>query len=73
MREYTYSEARSNLASILEEAASSAPVMVTRPGHQNVVIISQAEFERLKEARHDADFEAIWSTHGDSIRALTDR
>jgi len=73
MREYNYSEARNNLASVLEEAINGEPVTVTRRGQQNAVIISQAEFERLKEARYDADFEAIWSTHGDSIRVLTDR
>ncbi|UJD96450.1 type II toxin-antitoxin system Phd/YefM family antitoxin [Lelliottia amnigena] len=73
MRTMNYSEARQNLASALESAATGTPVTITRRGHKPAVIISADDFERYQAAKLDAEFDAIMSVHGDEIRELADR
>ncbi|WP_044183572.1 type II toxin-antitoxin system Phd/YefM family antitoxin [Phytobacter massiliensis] len=73
MRTMNYSEARQNLASALDSAATGTPVTITRRGHKPAVIISAEEFERYLAAKLDAEFEAIMGVHGNEIRELADR
>ncbi|MNE87994.1 antitoxin YefM [compost metagenome] len=73
MRTMNYSEARQNLASALESAATGTPVTITRRGHKPAVIISADDFERYQAAKLDAEFDAIMSVHGDEIRELADK
>ena len=73
MRTMNYSEARQNLASALESAATGTPVTITRRGHKPAVIISADDFERYQAAKLDAEFDAIMSVHGDEIKELADR
>ncbi len=73
MRTMNYSEARQNLASALDSAATGTPVTITRRGHKPAVIISAEEFERYLAAKLDAEFEAIMGVHGNEIRELVDR
>ncbi len=48
MRTVNYSEARQNLADVLESAVTGVPVTITRRGHKSAVIISAEEFERYQ-------------------------
>ena len=50
MRTVNYSEARQNLADVLESAVTGVPVTITRRGHKSAVIISAEEFERYQAA-----------------------
>jgi antitoxin Phd len=68
-----YSEARQNLASALDSAATGTPVTITRRGHKPAVIISVEEFERFQTAKLDVEFEAIMGIHGNEIRELADK
>ncbi|MFZ3621650.1 type II toxin-antitoxin system Phd/YefM family antitoxin [Leclercia barmai] len=73
MRTMNYSEARQNLASALDSAATGTPVTITRRGHKPAVIISAEEFERYQAAKLDAEFDAIMGIHGNEIRELADK
>jgi antitoxin Phd len=73
MRTVNYSEARQNLADVLESAVTGVPVTITRRGHKSAVIISAEEFERYQAARMDDEFAAIMAVHGDEIRELADK
>jgi antitoxin YefM len=49
----TYSHARQHLAGLMDKVtADREPVIVTRQGAENVVIMSQSEFEGWKETVH---------------------
>ncbi|MGS3570612.1 type II toxin-antitoxin system Phd/YefM family antitoxin [Klebsiella pneumoniae] len=72
-RTVNYSEARQNLADVLESAVTGVPVTITRRGHKSAVIISAEEFERYQAARMDDEFAAIMAVHGDEIRELADK
>ncbi|MDX2143380.1 MAG: type II toxin-antitoxin system prevent-host-death family antitoxin [Rhodospirillaceae bacterium] len=49
----SYSVARQNLASVMDEACSSrAPITVTRRGSQPVVIMSLEEYNAMDETMH---------------------
>ncbi|TCZ58750.1 type II toxin-antitoxin system Phd/YefM family antitoxin [Roseicella aquatilis] len=53
MAQVSYTEFRQNLAAFMEEVvASRAPLLVTRQGHKNVVVISEEEFEGWMETIH---------------------
>ncbi|HGN9373318.1 TPA: type II toxin-antitoxin system Phd/YefM family antitoxin [Citrobacter pasteurii] len=73
MRTVNYSEARQNLAEVLETAVSGVPVTITRRGHKSAVIISAEEFERYQSARLDDEFADIMRVHGNEIRELADK
>ncbi|ELQ6170843.1 type II toxin-antitoxin system Phd/YefM family antitoxin [Cronobacter dublinensis] len=73
MRTMNYSEARQQLASALESAATGTPVTITRRGHKPAVIISAEEFERYQAAKLDAEFAEMMAVHGNEIRELADR
>ncbi|EMQ2208088.1 type II toxin-antitoxin system Phd/YefM family antitoxin [Escherichia coli] len=73
MRTMNYSEARQNLALVLETAATGTPVTITRRGHKAAVIISAEEFERYQKAKLDAEFDAIMAIHGSEIMELADK
>lgn len=49
----TYSHARQNLAGLMDQVTRDRePVVVTRQGAENVVIMSQAEFDGWQETVH---------------------
>ena len=49
----TYSFARQNLASLLDEAASATePIVITRRGHEDVALIPASELRGLEETAH---------------------
>lgn len=53
MKTMTYTETRANLASTLDAVINdSEEVIVTRAGHEPVVIVSLAEYESLKETAY---------------------
>ncbi|ECZ1062895.1 type II toxin-antitoxin system Phd/YefM family antitoxin [Salmonella enterica] len=73
MRTVNYSEARQNLAEVLESAVTGGPVTITRRGHKSAVIIRAEEFERYQTARMDDEFAAIMAVHGNELRELADK
>lgn len=53
MKTMTYSQARQNLASTFDAVTNDCEeVVVTRAGHEPVVIVSLAEYESLKETAY---------------------
>ena len=55
MKEIAVSEARENLAEVIEEAGrSGAPVAVTRRGKRVAVLVNPEEYERLTSSLEDA-------------------
>ena len=49
----TYSFARQNLASLLDEAASATePIVIKRRGHEDVALIPASELRGLEETAH---------------------
>jgi len=50
MKRISYSQARNNLASVMENAAlDRAPISITRNGTSSVVLLVQEEYESLVE------------------------
>lgn len=70
---YTSSEARANIATMLDKAISGEPVEITRRDGGVAVVISKAEFEAYQNAKLDAEFDVIMGRHGRTIKALADR
>lgn len=53
MAQVSYTEFRQNLAGFMEDVVSSrAPLLVTRQGHENVIVMSEEEFEGWMETIH---------------------
>jgi len=53
MKTISYSQSRQNYASVLESViADREEVVVTRAGHDPVVIVSLEDYESLKETAH---------------------
>lgn len=49
----TYTEARANLASVLDSAVDDLEeVVITRAGHEPAVVVSLAEYQSLKETSY---------------------
>lgn len=53
MAQTTYTEFRQNLAGYMDDVvASRTPLLVTRQGHKNVVVMSEEEFAGWEETVH---------------------
>ncbi len=53
MKQVSYSEARATLAKVLDTATDDLEeVVVTRAGHESVIVVSLREYEALKETAH---------------------
>lgn len=53
MHTVTYPEARDNLNALMDKAvADRAPVLITRPRGENVVLISASEWAGMEETLH---------------------
>jgi antitoxin YefM len=53
MRAISYSEARRNLASLLDSVGNDAEeVVITRPGRESTIVLSLREYESLKETAY---------------------
>ncbi|QIS18990.1 type II toxin-antitoxin system Phd/YefM family antitoxin [Nocardia terpenica] len=53
MKPMTYTDARANLASVLESATDDLEeVVITRAGHEPAVVVSLREYEALKETAY---------------------
>jgi prevent-host-death family protein len=59
MRDVSIAEAKNRLTELLYEAEDGQPVQVTRRGAPVAVLLSAAEYERLRVAASGADF-ALW-------------
>ncbi|MGM3190176.1 type II toxin-antitoxin system Phd/YefM family antitoxin [Dickeya dadantii subsp. dieffenbachiae] len=73
MKTYTITEARQNIATVIDTAASGEPVEIKRRDGTSAVLIPKAEFEAYQKARLDAEFDFIMQRHGHTLKALADR
>jgi len=73
MRSYSTSEARQNIAAVMDAAASGEPVEITRRDGTANVLISKAEYEEFLNAKLDAEFDFMMQRHGHTVKALSDR
>ncbi|PKE31597.1 type II toxin-antitoxin system prevent-host-death family antitoxin [Rahnella sp. AA] len=73
MKEFNYTDARQNLADVIQMAAEGEPVTITRRGKAPAVIISAEEYAAFLKHKLDREFEEMMGVHGDAIRALADR
>lgn len=60
MKAVSIAQARNSLAELVYEAEEGQPVQVTRRGRPVVVLLSEAEYERLQAAAAMVDF-AAWA------------
>lgn len=67
----SFSELRKRLAHFMDRATDDrAPVLVTRQGHEPVVMIAQAEYESMMETLHLQRSPANAARLNESIAAL---
>ena len=53
MKTMSYTESRANFAKVLDDVVDNCEeTIITRVGHEPVVIVSLAEYESLKETAH---------------------
>lgn len=53
MKTMSYTESRANYAKVLDDVVDNCEeTIITRVGHEPVVIVSLAEYESLKETAH---------------------
>jgi len=53
MKAMSYTESRANFAKVLDDVVNDCEeTVVTRAGHEPVVIVSLAEYESLRETAH---------------------
>lgn len=71
MQTYTSTQARANIATVLDTALNGEPVEITRRDGSSAVLISKAAFEAYQNAKLDAEFDAIMQRHEHTIEALT--
>ncbi|HDS4345650.1 TPA: type II toxin-antitoxin system Phd/YefM family antitoxin [Enterobacter hormaechei subsp. steigerwaltii] len=70
MQTVTSAELRNTLAAVMDEAE---PVLITRRGAESKVLISEAEYRALKEAKFNAEFDFLLNRHAHTFAALADR
>ncbi|MCZ8637763.1 type II toxin-antitoxin system Phd/YefM family antitoxin [Escherichia albertii] len=63
MQTYTSTQARANIATVLDTALNGEPVEITRRDGSSAVLISKAAFEAYQNAKLDAEFDAIMQRH----------
>gem|GEM_PF-440445 len=49
MRKVRFGDARANLAAVVDEAIAGMPVVITRHGKRQVVVVSYEEWQRLSQ------------------------
>lgn len=70
---FTSTQARANIATVLDKATSGEPVQITRRDGTAAILISKSEYEAYHNAKLDAEFDEIMQRHGRTVKALTDR
>jgi len=73
MKEFNYTDARQNLAEVIQLAVDGEPVAITRRGKAPAMIVSADEYRAFIKHKLDREFEEMMGIHGDAIRALADR
>lgn len=73
MRSYTTTQARQNIAEVMDTATSGEPVEITRRDGSSAVLISRDDFNAWQEAKLDAEFAGIMGRHSRTVKALADR
>lgn len=49
VKRWQFQEAKNKFCELVDEAVNQGPQVVTRPGEEDVVIISKVEYDRLKK------------------------
>lgn len=63
MKSVSIADAKNRLTELLYQAEEGQPVQVTRRGQPVAVLLSEAEYERLKTAAASVVDFAIWAQH----------
>lgn len=59
MKQCNYSNARAQLALLMDQAIAGHPVEITRRGRESAVVISKASYEAYKKAEYDIAYYKI--------------
>ena len=74
MKAMSYTESRANFAKVLDDVVNDREeTVVTRAGHEPVVIVSLAEYESLRETAHLLGTPANARRLLDSVERLEER
>lgn len=73
MHTFTTRAARDNFSQLLKMARDGQPVEITSRAGAATVLISKAEYEAFCAARLAAEFDDIFATHDETLKALADR
>ena len=73
MSSFTYTNARENLAKVIDLAISGEPVEITRRGGGSAMVISKASFESYRKAMLDAEFMQLVGQFDETNKALTNK
>jgi len=71
MKVMSFSAARANLAATLDSVIDDAEeVLITRAGHEPVVVMSQREYESMREMQHLQRYPAMVERLNNAIAEL---
>lgn len=73
MKEMSYTDARQNLAEILNDVAAGEQVEIIRRGKESAYVVNAQEYRAFLKHKLEHEFEEMMSIHGDAIKALADR
>lgn len=70
---YTSTQARANIAAVLNAATNGEPVEIIRRNDSAAVVISKADFDAYQKAKLCTEFDHIMQCHGQTVKELTDQ
>lgn len=72
MMTFTYTEARTQLAALLDKAADQ-PVIIRRQQGTDVVVINAEQFSAFQQAKFDAAHHKCREVYRDTLKALAEK
>lgn len=69
----TYSAARKNFSTLIDDAARGTPVEITRRNKEPVMIISKREFEAYRQYRLEIEFNELFAIFESTNKSLADK
>lgn len=73
MQSINFTSARDRLASVLDSVAAGEPVMITRRSARPVIVVDAEQYEKMRKIQDEADFDWLFSAHGETLQALKNR
>jgi len=67
MREFRQKDAKATLSAVLDRAVAGVPTVITRHGHEEAVLVSFEEWERISKAPSFADLLLAFPGEPDDI------